>query len=66
MPTQRNGLHINYTLLGSITSSEARGFPGHFLMQHFFSLFLSANNESITVLVTGDARVFDVLTTVYM
>jgi hypothetical protein len=35
-----------------------------------FSLFLSANNESITVLVTGDAchnrSIFDVLTTMYM
>ena len=71
MSTQRNGLHINDTLLGSKPSSEACGFPGHFSMQlFFFFLFLSASNESITVLVTGDAchnrSIFDVLTTVYM
>lgn len=37
---------------------------------NIFSLFLSAKNESITVLVTGDAchnrNIFDVLTIVYM
>jgi hypothetical protein len=43
-------------------------FPVTF--QLLFSLFLSANNEMITVLVTGDAchirSIFDVLTTVHM
>jgi len=68
MLTQRKGLHMNDSLLGSKPSSEACGFPSHFSIN--FSLFLSANNEMITVLVTGDAchnrSIFDVLTTVHM